>query len=151
MVSLFLITGCTTSPTVPKIQTFEDVNVSDSIHASDAKTVDLINSFLFYWHARQNGDTNTSYYYELPYQKYVTPYEKYKKLISGLYYGVRTELNRISFQHNNNIAIITRKVYVSKGVSFPKKDKWIYYGNRWYHRFFQTVLPPKSAEEVEFQ
>jgi len=149
---ILLFAGCSLhNQTFSTFKQFNDVNVSDSLEITDKKTSLLVKSFLTYWHARQNGDTNTSYQYELPYQRYITPYNKYKKLVSGLYYGKRTELKNITFSHNQNIAIIDRNVYLQNNFSYPKKDKWIFFKNRWYHKFYQTVLPPKTKEEVEFQ
>jgi len=129
---------------------FPDVNLSRDLNLSDPKRRALAESFLRYWHAREKGDTNTTYSYELPYQRYITPYHIYSKEVGGLYYGVKTELREISFP-DRNVAIIVRRVYYSDGSFYDKKDKWIFSHGRWYHKYYQTVFPPNNGEEMEFQ
>ena len=145
LVIIILIGGCDIR--IPK---FSDVTYNQkNITASTKKEQLLIKRFMEYWHYRQNGDFQKSWKYELPYQRYVTPYQKYKALISNIP-GKRTVMEKVTYIEPN-LAIIVRKVYKNKSSSFLKKDKWIYAKDNWYHKFYQTIFPPETTEEAEFQ
>ena len=131
-------------------QGFEDVNLSQDLNLSTPKHRALANRFLHYWHARQHNEINTTYSFELPYQRYVTPYHIYRRRLGGLYSGARTQLHSISFPHED-VAIIVRRVYRPNGSFYDRKDKWIFTNGQWYHKYYQTVFPPKGKEEMEFQ
>jgi len=142
---LLLIEGCSI-----RIPTVSDVIYNKkNVIAKKRKERLLIKRFVEYWHYRQNGDFKNSWKYELPYQKYVISYKKYKALISNTP-AKKTVLEKIIYLEPN-LAIIIRKIYKNKNSSFMRKDKWIYVKDNWYHKFYQTIFPPETKEEAEFQ
>jgi len=123
--------------------------IGDKKNLATHKRVLLAKRFIEYWDARIKGDTAKSWKYELPYMKYISPYESYKSMARG-YYGKKVVLIRIEPQNENQV-IVTRKVYITPDHFLIKKDKWLYIKDNWYHKFYQAILPPQSAKEAEFQ
>ncbi len=143
IIIVLLFAGCGTA-----IHTFENAQVTKRyLNTKDKKEQLLVKRFLEYWHYRANGELEKSYSYELPYQRFLTPYKKYKGLIGG-YKGSKTTLVGIKFK--NDTAIITRKVRFGKK-ELTRYDKWIFVKDNWYHKFYQTIFPPKDIEEAKFQ
>jgi len=116
---------------------------------NDHKKLLLAKRFIEYWDARIKGDTAKSWQYELPYMRYISTYENYKPMARG-YYGKKVVLMRVEPQ-NKDQAIVLRKVYITPDRYVVKKDQWFYVKDNWYHKFYQAILPPKSAKEAEFQ
>jgi len=117
--------------------------------SSNKKAKLLVKRFVEYWDARVRGDAKKSWEYELPYQKYLTDFQTYRKLLTG-YEKSQIVLKRIIFQ-NNNKALIEREVFIGHKEKVNKKDKWYYVKDNWYHKFYQSALPPKTVEEAKFQ
>lgn len=138
----FLFSGCLTKqPSTPNV-TMEYKGIKNK------KTKKLIDSFREYWQMRVEGNYKKSYQFELPYQRYIIDYEKYRKML-GLYAKNKVILVDIVYPHKD-IAIVTRKMQGRKKVQL-KKDKWIYVNGKWYHKFFQTIFPPLNEQEAEYQ
>lgn len=104
--------------------------------------------FQEYWHAR-SIDLHKAYEYELPYQRYIGDFSLYKKLVVKTKKGTKAQIVKIEYPHPN-IAIIQRQMIFGKKQSL-RKDKWIYVNGQWYHRYYQSVLPPSNTEEAQFQ
>ena len=141
---LFWIFGGCSMRTIP---TYSDVTYHQ-IKISDSKTKRLVERFVEYWHARTQGDMKKAWKFELPYQKFLSSFKKYKAEVGG-YKGAKIELVGIRYEVPN-IAIVTRKVRIGKNVML-KKDKWLYIKDTWYHKYYQTIFPPETMEEAEFQ
>jgi len=109
----------------------------------------LSKRFVGYWEARTKGDYKKSWLYELPFQRYLKSYKWYKEMAPG-YKGVQVKLNKI-LSMTQNEAIIERKILYSKKNWVLKKDKWFYIKDNWYHKFYQSVFPPETQDEAEFQ
>jgi len=104
--------------------------------------------FQGYWDARATN-LKEAYQYELPYQRYINDFSLYKKLVVKTKKGTKAQIVKIEYPHLN-IAIIQRRMIFGKKQSL-RKDKWIYVDGQWYHRYYQSVLPPSNMEEAQFQ
>jgi len=142
LLPLLLFTACT-----PKLPSYPEVSYNKEIQ-QDSKTKLLVKRFLEYWHYRTIGDMKKAWEYELPYQKYLSDFKRYKGMV-GPSIGSKTELVKIEYPAADE-AIITRKVHLGKDV-LTKKDKWYYVKDNWYHKFYQTIFPPENEEEAQFQ
>ena len=132
------------------LPSFENVSYNKNLlDLRDERAFKLTKRFLEYWHARAQGDYEKSWQYELPYQRYFLSFEKYRSLASG-YKGSVIELKKIDFIAPDE-AIVERKVFFSDKKGVVKKDKWYEIDGKWYHKFYQSILPPESFEEAEFQ
>ena len=140
---IFLINGCSL-----KIPHSPNVSYSKHVKIDSRKTKLLVKRFIEYWDSRIKGDAQKAWKYELPYQRYMMNFDLYKRLI-GMYKNAKIELSAISFR-DKNTAIIERKISVHKKI-WKKKDKWIYVQDNWYHKFYQSIFPPKTEEEAKFQ
>jgi hypothetical protein len=109
----------------------------------------LAKRFAHYWHARIHEDYGTSWEMELPYQRFLMDFKNYKSLAGG-YKGAHVRLEKIEFIYPDE-AVIDRVVIYPNNKQFVKKDKWYRVKGRWYHKFYQSVLPPKSVEEARYQ
>lgn len=105
--------------------------------------------FTEYWQARMQGDYRKSWQYELPSQRFLTSFERYKAMASG-YKGMKVEFGKILYISPDE-AIIERRIKTSQKSVVVKKDKWFFVKDNWYHKFYQSVFPPKTDEEAEFQ
>ncbi|SMC10165.1 hypothetical protein [Nitratiruptor tergarcus] len=139
-----LFWGCAT-----KIPSYQNIKINKAYFQGSSKEKKLVSAFANYWQARIKGDYKTSFSYELPYQQYIKDFNKYKELIGGIYKGTTITLKNIKYSHPN-IAIVTRVVKIGKNL-YPRKDKWIYIDGKWYHKFYQTILPPRNPEDADFQ
>jgi len=144
LLPLLLLTAC-----APKLPSYPEVSYNNKEIQRDSKTKLLVKRFLEYWHYRTIGDMKKAWEYELPYQKYLNSFERYKGMV-GPSIGSKTELVKIKYP-NADEAIITRKVYLGKKDILIKKDKWYYVKDNWYHKFYQTIFPPENEEEAQFQ
>ena len=140
---IFLISGCSL-----KIPNSPNVSYNNHVKLDKRKTKLLVKRFIEYWDSRIKGDAKRSWEYELPYQRYLTPFDDYRRLLSG-YAHTKIELADIHFL-DPDTAIITRKVH-TKRKTYQRKDRWIYVKDNWYHKFYQSVLPPETVEEADFQ
>ena len=140
---IFLISGCSL-----KIPHSPNVSYSNHVKMDSRKTKLLVKRFVEYWGSRIKGDAKKAWEYELPYQRYLTPFKEYRKLLSG-YARAKIELVNIQFLDPDR-AIIVRRVHI-KHKTLQKKDLWIYVKDNWYHKFYQSILPPKTLEEADFQ
>jgi len=152
IITIILFLGCSAKNKHLKSKHLKitDVYVKQYIFKNDNLQQKLIQRFKEYWHYRQKGDYNKSYMFELPYQRYLMPFPKYKALAAGSYVGKKTVLEKINLDKKNSQAILQRKVYFNNLYRI-KKDKWLYINGQWYHKFYQSILPPKTEEEAEFQ
>ena len=141
LVVLFFV-GCET-----KIPTYEDVKVQISIDKE--KDRKLAKRFVEYWHARITGDMKKSFEYELPYQRYVDGYKGYTSKVSPLNNNTRMVLQKIDYEHPN-VAVLERRVFLNDR-NWTKYDKWIFVEGKWYHKYYQNILPPMDDEEARFQ
>jgi len=150
--TLFLFLGCSARNELLQSKHIQIKNVYVEKHISQNEILHqkLIQRFKEYWHYRQNGDYKKSYEYELPYQRYLIPFIKYKSLAAGSYVGDKTILKGIQLDKKSGAAILQRRVYFGNFYK-DKKDKWIFVNGQWYHKFYQSILPPKTKEEAEFQ
>jgi len=130
-----------------KVEKYEYKDVNISLTPSSKKEALLVQRFAQYWHKRLNGDYNSSYDFELPSQRYLVSLKEYKNVL-GLYKGSKADLVHISYPHPD-IAIVTRKMRI-KNKAFTRLDKWLFIDDNWYHKFYQTALPP-IGEEEKFQ
>ena len=146
---LFLIMdGCSlTAPQRPQV-TIKNVVIDSHIHIKSPKSRQLIQRFKEYWHYRMIGDYQKAFAYELPYQQYVITLKKYRLITGGQYMADKILLKDITYQ--NNCAVVKRIVILNE-YNISKKDKWCYVKDNWYHKFYQSILPPKTIEEAEFQ
>ena len=152
LATLFFFLGCSVKHELLQsthIQ-IKDVYVERHISQNEPLYRKLIQRFKEYWHYRQKGDYKKSYEYELPYQRYLMPFIKYKPLAAGSYVGNKTILKDMYLDKKNGIAILQRRVYFDNSYK-DKKDKWIFVNGQWYHKFYQSILPLKTEEEAEFQ
>jgi len=129
-----------------RVEEYKDVNVSSFVPSSPKEEL-LVKRFARYWHDRVNGDYNSSYELELPSQRFVVPLESYKNVL-GLYKKWQVDFLGVSYPHPD-IAIVKRKMKM-KNKSWTRLDKWIFVDGNWYHKFYQTALPP-IGEEEKFQ
>ena len=105
--------------------------------------------FLEYWQARTAGNYQKSWEYELPSQRFLSSFNRYKITAPG-YKGTKVTLYKIVL-FTPTQAVVERKIEDKKGHTFIKKDKWFFVKDNWYHKFYQSILPPKTKEEAEFQ
>jgi hypothetical protein len=128
-----------------KLPSYKEVKVRGDL--SSIKEKKLAKAFMEYWRARVRGDYKTSYRYELPYQRYILDYDSYRKKIGNIYPKAKVILVKIDYL-SPNVAIISRDVKFKKKI-YHKKDKWIYVDGKWYHKFYQNILP--SLEDAQYQ
>lgn len=99
-----------------------------------------------YWQARAKGDMRKAWEYELPYQKYLTSFEEYAAQVGPSDKTICTKI----LEKDNKERIVQRKITIGKR-NILKKDKWIFVKDNWYHKFYQTIFPPETEEEADFQ
>ncbi len=141
---LWTFIGCS----IGSIPQYPNVGYEKNIIKSDKKERKLVKRFVEYWYARTQGDLNKSWEYELPYQKFLGSFKRYKAEVGG-YEGAKIKLLRIKYLTPSE-AIIMREVQMGKK-RLVKKDKWFYLKDNWYHKYYQTIFPPETMEEAEFQ
>ena len=105
--------------------------------------------FQEYWHARMKGEYKKSWHYELPSQRYIFTFDQYRRSLSdsGL---VKVTMQKVKFIHPS-IAIVDREVVYKDGLKTLKKDRWFYIDGRWFHKYYQNILPPSTPEEWIYQ
>ena len=140
---LFLFWGCET-----KIPHYEEVLVEVKPHSE--KERQLIKNFVEYWHIRIKGKPKEALQYELPYQKYIDGWKGYKAKVVPLNKDTKIVLKSIEYPHPD-VAIVTRKIILNENRSWIKNDKWIYVEGKWYHKYYQNILPPLNEEDARFQ
>ncbi|SMC10169.1 hypothetical protein [Nitratiruptor tergarcus] len=143
---LIFFSGCNLKSPAPYV-TIKNVAVGKDINITKADRR-LIRRFREYWQYRINGDYEHSYLYELPYQKYLIQLEKYKMEHGGKYKAKKIVLRNI--RYDGGCAIIDRIVVIDDK-NFTKKDKWCFIKDNWYHKFYQSIVPPKTIEEAQYQ
>ena len=148
IIILFILSGCDKKISSSKNSELEYVTYNKTIKIKNEKESLLIKRFLEYWDARVKNNSELTWRYELPYQKYLIDFKDYKNLLSG-YKNTKISLNKI-LKLTNQEAILERYT-TGNNKTITKKDKWIYIKNNWYHKFYQSILPPKDMEEAEFQ
>ncbi len=102
-----------------------------------------------YWQARAEGNYQKSWLYELPSQQFLSSYARYKIMAPG-YKGMKITLYKIIL-FTPTQAVLERKIEDKRGRTFIKKDKWFFVKDNWYHKFYQSILPPETEEEAQFQ
>lgn len=118
-------------------------------HQSNQEKQKLLEKrFQDYWNARAT-DLKEAYQYELPYQRYLNDFSSYKKLVVKIKKGTKAKILKVEYPHPN-VAVIDRQMNFGKK-HVLRKDKWIYVDGQWYHRYYQSVLPPSNVEEAQFQ
>lgn len=138
-----MINGCSF-----KQQSYANIGLEKVKQDIRSKNRDLVRRFSEYWHYRLLNNYKKIYNYELPYQRYLIPFSRYKALLAG--YGKKAKVNLLSIDRNKNIAIVKREVVVGNK-RYQGFDKWIFVDGEWCHKFFQNILPPKTEEEAKFQ
>jgi hypothetical protein len=144
IIVIFFLSGCG----VISQKNLTGVSINQKVKVSNYKEKKLMKRFLQYWHARTKGDMKTAWKYEMPYQKFLDGFNKYKSEVSG-YRGSTIELIKVEYP-SKDVAIVVRRVRVG-GKELLRKDKWIYVKDNWYHKYYQSVFPPETEEEAEFQ
>jgi hypothetical protein len=123
------------------------VEVSKDINMTKADKR-LKQRFQEYWQYRINGDYKHSFAYELPYQQYITGLKQYKLISGGKYMADKIILYHI---HHGKECTIVDRIVIMNHKKILKKDKWCFIKDNWYHRFYQSIFPPETAEEAKFQ
>lgn len=148
VIIFFAISGCSLTTLHKPHLDIKDVLVDSNISFTSPKYRQLVQRFKEYWHYRMTGDYKKAFRYELPYQQYTISLQRYKLLSGGGYLADKIFLKEII--NKDGCARVSR-IVVLNDHNISKKGKWCYIKDNWYHKFYQSILPPKSIEEAEFQ
>ena len=102
----------------------------------------LANAVDRYWSAFSAHDLETTYAMELPYQRYLHPFDWYRHFRADAKKGFTVTVTKVQkVPDNPNIVYLYLSIDFN-GDKGATRDKWIRVGDTWYHKFIDTLLPP---------
>jgi hypothetical protein len=127
---ILFITGCT-----PEIQ---NVTVDFDLNKTTQLEKKLIQRYKTYWYYFSNNDWDKTYDFELPYQRFFFPIERYKHHFTTAKKDFNIKLISIN-RKNINISYL-KSEFIKDKLKYQFDDKWVNVNGTWYHKFHSNTF-----------
>ncbi len=118
---------------------FAGLDANVTLDSSEQKA--LADRVLRYWDARSRHDFESAYKIELPYDRFLKPFEIYKAEGGSLYKGFHTQVMRMQFDPSDRRIAWVFREYRYDDKRLPMRSKWIRVNGTWYHKYNFSVFP----------
>jgi len=115
--------------------------LDQNLSLEDENIEALSRAFLEYWDAVSRHDFNLSYRYELPYIRFLKPFEEYKAESNVLLKHFHVTMKSYECEDNGcRVVEVTREFRVGKKRRLFR-SKWIRLDGKWYHKYDFSLFP----------
>jgi hypothetical protein len=132
--SILLIAGCSMHTE------YRFVSSSPTLELSDSSLKELSVRHKEYWELRANKESEKSYLYELPYLRFLHPYQKYETFTASS----RKKFKVVQFsitKTDADRAIVKHELILDQQTRAQIDDYWVLVSGKWYHYFEFSKLP----------
>lgn len=133
---VYLLLGCSDRVSKSKYVTVDE-NVSMETQSERA----LRNRFVEYWDARSLHDFDKTYTYEMPYQRFLKPFEVYSGELSVTFSEYNTVLKAIRFENEARDTATVFREYIKDDVILHQKTAWYLVNGTWYRKYAFSLFP----------
>lgn len=132
----FLFLGCS-----DRLSKSKYVSVDENVSLETESLRALRNRFVEYWDARSLHEFDKTYMYEMPYQRFLKPFDVYSGELSVTFNEYNTVLKAIRFENEEKDTATVFREYIKDDVVLHQKTVWYLVNGTWYRKYAFSLFP----------